>query len=122
MWWSAADLNRSPRQCECRALPDELAPRVKVGTLVRYETPFHSFTVRCRLLLSVLSRAYDVLRTEKSRLVESGRVELPYRPCHGRVIAVIPRPLARIDYNVNRLHILEAENIELLRAHPGFLF
>lgn len=25
-WWSAGDSNSSPRQCECRALPDELAP------------------------------------------------------------------------------------------------
>ncbi len=28
-WWSAGDSNSSPRQCECRALPDELAPHVE---------------------------------------------------------------------------------------------
>ena len=27
-WWSAGDSNSLPRQCECRALPGELAPHV----------------------------------------------------------------------------------------------
>gem|GEM_PF-5608478 len=28
IWWSVPDLNRSPRHCERRALPDELTPQL----------------------------------------------------------------------------------------------
>ena len=55
LWWRRPDLNRLPRQCECRALPGELRPHNRCNCI----------TKKARLQVKFcLLKAKDIFKTE----------------------------------------------------------